>query len=244
MKNSREQNYREDHDLSISAFSAMEQSIPLRDSVFQTLRKAILTGKMKPGERLTEVRLGRMLGTSRTPIREAIRLLELEGLVTIVPGSGARVAAMTESDLQDVMEVRSVMEQLSVRLASRRITPHYRRELTKACALFEETCRNGNELDIAEADVQFHDVILEASGNSLLSDIVGNLADNIYRYRYEYIRDDAHYGQIIEEHKEICNAILAGDEARAAKAATDHIRRQYEYIRKQLVTDAGGSEKS
>ena len=95
--------------LKISAMSMTEQqqSMPLRDAVFQSLRKAILTGKIKPGERLTEVRLGKLLGTSRTPIREAIRMLEEDGLVTIIPGSGARVARMTAKDLQEVMEIRA-----------------------------------------------------------------------------------------------------------------------------------------
>ena len=99
-----------------------QQSIPLRETVFLTLRKLILTGKLDPGERLTEVRLGKILGTSRTPIREAIRKLEIEGLVTITPGSGARVARITEGDLQDVMEVRSTLDQLCASLASQRIT--------------------------------------------------------------------------------------------------------------------------
>ena len=99
-----------------------QQAMPLRDAVFMSLRKAILTGKINPGERLTEVKLGKILGTSRTPIREAIRLLEQENLVTIIPGSGARVSRMTVSDLQDVMEVRSALEQLSAGLACERIT--------------------------------------------------------------------------------------------------------------------------
>ena len=91
------------------SMSEEQQSMPLRDAVFMSLRKAILTGKIKPGERLTEIKLGKLLGTSRTPIREAIRKLELEGLVTIVPGSGARVSGMTVEDLQEVMEVRSAL---------------------------------------------------------------------------------------------------------------------------------------
>ena len=106
-----------------------QQSMPLREAVFMSLRKAILTGKLKPGERLTEVKLGKLLGTSRTPIREAIRKLELEGLVTIVPGSGARVSGMTVEDLQEVMEVRSALEQLSAGLASERITEEEKEQL-------------------------------------------------------------------------------------------------------------------
>ena len=107
------------------AMTEEQQSMPLREAVFMSLRKAILTGKLKPGERLTEVKLGKLLGTSRTPIREAIRKLELEGLVTIIPGSGARVSGMTVEDLQEVMQVRSALEQLSAGLASERITGMY-----------------------------------------------------------------------------------------------------------------------
>ena len=113
-----------------------QQSMPLRDAVFMSLRKAILTGKLKPGDRLTEVKLGKILGTSRTPIREAIRLLEADGLVTIVAGSGARVSRMTVEDLQEVMEIRSALEQLSAGLASERITEEEKEQLREACASF------------------------------------------------------------------------------------------------------------
>lgn len=84
----------------------MNDFLPLRDVVFNTLRKAILTGQLKPGERLMEVHLANQLGVSRTPIREAIRKLELEGLVIMVPRRGAEVARITEKSLRDVLEVR------------------------------------------------------------------------------------------------------------------------------------------
>ena len=113
------------------AMTEEQQSMPLRDAVFMSLRKAILTGKLKPGDRLTEVKLGKLLGTSRTPIREAIRLLEEDGLVTIVAGSGARVSRMTVEDLQEVMEIRSALEQLSAGLASERITEEEKEQLQR-----------------------------------------------------------------------------------------------------------------
>ena len=178
-----------------------QQSIPLRETVFLTLRKLILTGKLDPGERLTEVRLGKILGTSRTPIREAIRKLEIEGLVTITPGSGARVAKITEGDLQDVMEVST---------------------------------KFGNEQEIAESDVRFHEVITRAAGNRRLDQVMNGMADTIYRFRYEYIRDDLHYEELIMEHRAICRAILDGDPEQAAAAAKHHIDRQHEFILGQL----------
>ena len=216
-----------------------DQSMPLRETVFQTLRKAILTGKLEPGERLTEIRLGKILGTSRTPIREAIRKLELEGLVTIVPGSGARVARITERQLQDVLEVRRALDMLCARLASNRITPEEKRELRKANEDFRDSVRKGNFLDIAEADVRFHDLILKAAKNEKLGSILGGLADNIYRYRYEFIRDDEHYEHLIIEHSEIYRMIYMGNREGAEKAARNHIARQWDYIRNQLLAENG-----
>ena len=154
------------------SMSEEQQSMPLRDAVFMSLRKAILTGKIKPGERLTEIKLGKLLGTSRTPIREAIRKLELEGLVTIVPGSGARVSGMTVEDLQEVMEVRSALEQLSAGLASERITEEEKNQLRDACNDFIRSTAQGDSLEIAEADVRFHDLILKAAKNEKLRGIL------------------------------------------------------------------------
>ena len=195
-----------------------QQSIPLRETAFLTLRKLILTGKLHPGERLTEVRLGKILGTSRTPIREAIRKLELEGLVVITPGSGARVAKITAEDLQDVMEVRSSLDQLCAYLASKRITEEEKKELIRARDSFEYSTRFGKEQDIAESDVRFHDAIARAAKNRRLDQVMSGLADTIYRYRYEYIRDDLHYEQLIMEHRAICKGVMDGDSKAAATA--------------------------
>ena len=96
------------------------QYLPLRDVVFRALRQAILRGELKPGERLMEIRLANQLGVSRTPIREAIRMLELDGLVIMVPRKGAQVAQITEKDLNDVLEVRLGLEELAVKLACER----------------------------------------------------------------------------------------------------------------------------
>ena len=216
-----------------------QQSMPLRDAVFMSLRKAILTGKIGPGERLTEVKLGKLLGTSRTPIREAIRMLELEGLVTIVPGSGARVSRMTVEDLQEVMEIRSALEQFSAGLASEWITESEKDELRDACSAFIKSTQTGDSLEIAEADVRFHEVILRAAKNEKLGSILNGLADNIYRYRYEFIRDEEHYEQLVFEHNDICRAILNGDRDGAEKAARNHIARQWHYIRDQLLAESG-----
>ena len=110
----------------------MNEYLPLRDVVFNTLRQAILRGELKPGERLMEIQLANKLGVSRTPIREAIRKLELEGLVLMIPRKGAEVADITEKSLMDVLEVRKALEELSVRLTCDRITKEEIGELKSA----------------------------------------------------------------------------------------------------------------
>ena len=99
----------------------MNDFLPLRDVVFNTLRQAILRGELQPGERLLEIHLANKLGVSRTPIREAMRKLELEGLVLMIPRKGAVVAEITEKSLRDVLEVRKALEELAVKLACEKI---------------------------------------------------------------------------------------------------------------------------
>ena len=115
----------------------MNEYLPLRDVVFNTLRKAILRGELKPGERLMEIQLANKLGVSRTPIREAIRKLELEGLVLMIPRKGAEVAQITEKNMQDVLEVRKALEELSVQLACERITPEQVEDFLQENMIYE-----------------------------------------------------------------------------------------------------------
>ena len=123
----------------------MNEYLPLRDVVFNTLRQAILRGELKPGERLMEIQLANKLGVSRTPIREAIRKLELEGLVLMIPRKGAEVAEITEKSLRDVLEVRKALEELAVKLACDRMTKQQMSQLKEAAKEFEETLKT-NEI--------------------------------------------------------------------------------------------------
>ena len=115
-----------------------QEYTPLRDVVFNTLRQAIIKGDLKPGERLLEIQLADKLGVSRTPVREAIRKLELEGLVTMVPRRGTTVLGITKKHLKDVLEIRSALEELALELACRRITPEQYEELVRLETLLEQ----------------------------------------------------------------------------------------------------------
>lgn len=212
----------------------MDEFLPLRDVVFNTLRQAILTGELKPGERLMEIHLANRLGVSRTPIREAIRKLELEGLVTMIPRRGAEVAQITEKSLKDVLEVRRAMDALCAELACDRMSEEDLEQLKHACEEFEQATKTKDTRKIAQADVTLHDIILNATGNSRLIQLVNNLAEQMYRYRFEYIKDLSQHEKLVEEHRMIYEAILHKDKLKASEVAKLHIDNQEKSIMKMI----------
>ena len=189
----------------------MNEYLPLRDVVFQTLRQAILRGELKPGERLMEIQLANKLGVSRTPIREAIRKLELEGLVLMIPRKGAEVAEITEKNLRDVLEVRCALEELAVQLACDRIDKQGIRDLQQAAKNFESVLDSADITKIAEADVAFHDIIYMATDNKRLIQLLNNLREQMYRYRIEYLKKKEYYPRLLAEHQDIIQAIANGE---------------------------------
>lgn len=212
----------------------MNEFLPLRDVVFNTLRRAILTGELKPGERLMEIHLANRLGVSRTPIREAIRKLELEGLVTMIPRRGAEVAQITEKSLKDVLEVRRALDALCAELACDRIGDEEKEKLRQACGEFERATRTGDATTIAAADVAFHDIIVQATGNTRLIQLINNLSEQMYRYRFEYIKDESGHANLVDEHRMIYESIIAKDKGKAAEAARLHIDNQEKSVIRQI----------
>ena len=212
----------------------MNEFLPLRDVVFNTLRQAILTGELKPGERLMEIHLANKLGVSRTPIREAIRKLELEGLVTMIPRRGAEVAQITEKSMNDVLEVRRAMDALCVELACERISEQELKDLKDACTAFEEAVAGGDIKVMAKADVALHDIIVQATGNLRLVQLINNLSEQMYRYRFEYLKDTSCHQGLIEEHRMIYESIVKKDKEAASQAAKLHIDNQKRAIIHQI----------
>lgn len=212
----------------------MDEFLPLRDVVFNTLRQAILTGELKPGERLMEIHLADRLGVSRTPIREAIRKLELEGLVTMIPRRGAEVAQITEKGMIDVLEIRRALDALCVELACDRITDEEMERLKGACDDFDSAVKTGDVKKIAQADVALHDILVQATGNQRLIQMVNNLSEQMYRYRFEYIKDFHQHERLVEEHRIIYESILNKDKETATQAAKMHIDNQEKAIIQQM----------
>lgn len=215
----------------------MDDTLPLRDVVLNTLRRAILLGELKPGERLMELHLAEKLGVSRTPIREAIRMLELEGLVTMIPRKGAAVAQITEKSMNDVLEVRRALDALCAELACDRITLEELDALRLASEAFEAATGTTDAKKIAHADVAFHDIIVRATGNQRLIQLVNNLSEQMYRYRFEYIKDTSQHETLVKEHRIIYQSIVNKDKETAAAAAKTHIDNQEKAIIRQIRLD-------
>ncbi|MDO5345096.1 MAG: GntR family transcriptional regulator [Lachnospiraceae bacterium] len=203
----------------------MNEYLPLRDVVFQTLRQAILQGYLQPGERLMEIHLAQKLGVSRTPVREAIRMLELEGLVIMVPRKGAIVAEITVSDLEDVLEVREALEELAVKKACQNMNEEQLERLKQAAKRFSDSLEK-DLLASAQADVEFHEIICEATQNKRLVQILNNIREQIYRYRLENLKDRSSHANLVEEHTAICRALEERSEEKASEAIRIHIEHQ------------------
>lgn len=203
-----------------------DEYLPLRDVVFNTLRQAILKGEMEPGERLMEISLANKLGVSRTPIREAIRKLELEGLVNMIPRKGAVVASISEKDMRDVLEVRITLEELAVKLAIKNMEDADIDMLKKAGQVFENAVISHDIVNIVEADVAFHDVIYNKTNNSRLIQIINNLREQMYRYRLEYVKDARTHSILINEHNDIIECLKRRDVEAAKAAVREHIGNQ------------------
>ena len=212
----------------------MDAYLPLRDVVFNTLREAILKGELKPGERLMELQLAAKLGVSRTPIREAIRMLEQEGLAVTIPRKGAEVAKMTEKDMEDVLQIREALDELAAKIACEQISEEQLEELVATMHEFEESTKTDNVKKIAEADVKFHDIIYQSTGNPKLVNMLNNLREQMYRYRLEYIKDEDKRQILIVEHEHILAAIKAHNIAEAKNAAREHIDNQEITVSKNI----------
>lgn len=201
----------------------LENYKPLREIVFETLRKAILEGTLKPGERLMEVQLAEDMGVSRTPVREAIRKLELEGLVLMIPRKGAYVSGISSKDIADVFEVRASLEALAAGLAAERITDQELEELNNFMVQVTINAKVGDIEKVVQSDTNFHEQIYHASRNNRLVQIINNLRDQIQRFRSASLSHPGRIKETLQEHKNLLEAISDRDIETARILAQEHI---------------------
>ena len=196
---------------------------PLREVVCESLREAIRRGILKPGERIMEIQLAEELGVSRTPVREAIRKLELEGYVVMMPRRGTYVANMSIRDINEIFEIRTALESLSNGLAAEHITDEELEHLQRLLVIIGGYIQEGNMEKIVETDIEFHDLMYHAARNQRLVGIISNLRDQLTRFRTLSMSHPGRLEATLEEHKAIVEAIANGDRRSASKAAERHM---------------------
>ena len=196
---------------------------PLRDIVFETLREAIINQTLKPGERLMEIQLADEMGVSRTPVREAIRKLELEGLVVMVPRKGAYVAGISMKDILEVYVLRSALEALAASLAAARITDEELEKMERQVLKEAEETELNNLSGIVAIDTTFHDLLYQAAHNQRLVQFINILQEQLQRFRAASLSKPGRSKTALDEHKKIVEALGERDARLAAKLATEHI---------------------
>ena len=198
---------------------------PLREVVCETLRDAIRKGVLKPGERLMEIQLAEELGVSRTPVREAIRKLELEGYVIMMPRRGTYVANLSIRDVNEVFEIRTSLDSLASGLAAERITDDELERLQRLLVTIGGYVE-ANDMDkLVETDMEFHDLLYQASRNTRLVGIIFNLREQLTRFRTTSMSFPGRLKATLEEHRRIVEAIAQGDVKEAQQAAEDHMEK-------------------
>lgn len=195
---------------------------PLREIVFESMREAILSGVLQPGERLMEIQLAEEMGVSRTPVREAIRKLELENFVVMIPRKGAYVAGVSSKDVADVFEIRSALEGLAAGLAAERITEDELEQMERV--LFYRASEGELDLEqIVKSDTDFHALVYSASRNERLIQILANLREQIQRFRATSLAVPGRNKLALEEHRAIVDALRNHNSEEAQSLAIAHI---------------------
>ena len=209
------------------------QDHSLRGKVFQKVREDILSGVYKEHEELRETVLSKKLGVSRTPVREALRQLELEGLVTMIPNKGAYVTGISQKDVYDIYRIRSVLEGLCARWATEHITEEQIEGLEEIILLSEfHLERSGEQAgQVTELDGKFHKVLYEASNSRILEHVLSDFHKYVKMARTLSVEEQDRAVKSVEEHREILEAIRNKDAGRAEALADRHIRKAMENLR-------------
>lgn len=196
---------------------------PLREVVYETLREAIKTGGLTPGERLMEIQLAEELGVSRTPVREAIRKLELERFVVMIPRRGTYVANLSLKDINEVFEIRAALDGLAAGLAAERITEEELEQLERLLVEISEHIDQHDNEKIVATDEAFHDILYRASRNERLVGIIYNLREQFTRFRSVSINYPGRLQNTLEEHRQLVEAIARREPEMAQQKAREHI---------------------
>lgn len=189
----------------------MEKCPTLRERIVDTIKEAVTSGTMKPGERVHEPELAERFGISRTPIREAFRQLEIEGFITVTPRRGAIVSKITDKDVREFYEIKGVLEGCAAKISCSRLTEKELQRMEHLNKLMTGCAERGDAKTFSKIDNQFHDVFLRACGNEKLWKLLHNLVQQFERFRMASISLPGRMMESIRQHEDIVNAFRKKD---------------------------------
>ena len=203
----------------------------LRGQVFDKIRSDILKGRYQKGDELVECTIGKEMGVSRTPVREAIRQLELEGLVQLIPNKGAFVTGISASDVRDIYLIRSRLEGLAARMAAEHISSEQLAEMEETIVLSDYHVKKEHFEQVCEMDGKFHKLLYAASGSRILEHTLTDFHQYVQRVRMASITNRIRMHKSNSEHEKILEAIRNKDGDQAEKVAEEHISNTVENLK-------------
>ncbi len=191
----------------------------------KVLKRMILDGDFPPGERLLEVHLAEDLGTSRTPVREALLRLEQEGLLHRRPQGGLAVRPLTPEEVEEAVGVRALLEAYAARLAAKNLDPRVLARLEANVAQFEKALKENKPDKLVEINTNFHDTLYKAASSELLYRLISDLQDVLHRFRRALLGDGQAAAASLADHRKLVQALKNGDSAGAGRICSAHVKR-------------------
>lgn len=210
----------------------------IRKRIYEHLREQLLNGEIAPPEHLIEAKIAKELGTSRTPVREALHSLELEGLIESIPRVGYVVKAISEEEVEEICEMRMAIEGVAVRWAMEKAYKKLVEELEKNISIAEEKVSKGNVRSFVDMDAQFHEIISKFSGSKRLLELAQTLRRHMLRYRIQSIYSVDNVLRAIEGHKGIAQAIRKRDLEEVNQAIRHHMEQSKSDILRYAFKEA------
>ncbi len=206
----------------------------LREEVYDSLKKSILHGKLKGGQRLIEEQLADQIGISRTPVREAFHKLERDELVTRLPKGGFAVREFTKEDVEEIFGIRSALESYAVFLATLHMTPEKISKLEKKIGETVKALKSEDNDKVVQLHTEFHDLLYQSCESRKLIDMINNFRDYFYRYRPALLRTEKSIRDSIDDHRHMLEAMKRKNPRLVEKLTRKHLAKGKEIIIKEI----------
>jgi DNA-binding GntR family transcriptional regulator len=206
----------------------------LREEVYDSLKKSILHGKLKAGQRLIEENLAHQIGISRTPVREAFHKLERDDLVTRLPKGGFAVREFTKEDVEEIFGIRSALESYAAYLATFHIPPERISILEKKIEESERALENGDDEKVVQLHTEFHDLLYKSCKSKKLTDMINNFRDYFYRYRSALLHTKEGFTYSLEGHRQMLEAMKNKNARLVERLVRKHLERGKEIVIREI----------